>query len=136
MFFLTPNRNTFNGKFVKSERFLAVFQEHIIFDVKWVEFHKMVEVFWAKLCRRISDLLSSFCWLWDFLLENLKFQTKKKQKKNLMLYTGTCGRISQICMPKIRFSKKEFRIWNFESLIFWSSFVFQGDCFRARAFSF
>ena len=29
MFFLTPNRNMFVGKFVKSERFLVVLQEHI-----------------------------------------------------------------------------------------------------------
>ena len=34
MFFLTPNRNMFPEKFVKSERFLAVFWEHIIFNVK------------------------------------------------------------------------------------------------------
>ena len=29
-------------------------------------------------------------------------------------------------MPEIIFSKKEFQIWDFESLIFWSIFVFQG----------
>ena len=34
IFFLTPQRNMFAGKFVKSERFLAVFREHIIFNVK------------------------------------------------------------------------------------------------------
>ena len=34
MFFLTPNRNMFTGKFVKSEIFLAVLWEHIIVDVK------------------------------------------------------------------------------------------------------
>ena len=34
MIFLTPNRNMFAGKFVKSEGFLAVLQEHIIFNVK------------------------------------------------------------------------------------------------------
>ena len=28
------------------------------------------------------------------------------------------------------FSKKQFRIWNFESFIFWSKFRFLGDCFR------
>ena len=33
MFFLTPNRNMFAGKFVKSERLLTVLQEHIIFNV-------------------------------------------------------------------------------------------------------
>ena len=34
MFFLTPNSNIIAEKFVKSERFLAVLQEHIIFNVK------------------------------------------------------------------------------------------------------
>ena len=35
MFFLTPNRNLFAGKFlVNSERLLAVLQGHIIFNVK------------------------------------------------------------------------------------------------------
>ena len=34
MFFLTPNRNKFAGKFVKSERFSTVLREHIIFNVK------------------------------------------------------------------------------------------------------
>ena len=34
---LTPHRNKFAGKFVKSERFLAVLREHIIFNVKRVE---------------------------------------------------------------------------------------------------
>ena len=37
MFFLTPNRKALAGKFVKWERFLAVLQEHIIFNFKWVE---------------------------------------------------------------------------------------------------
>ena len=41
IFFLSPNRNMFSGKFVKSERFLAVLREHIIFNVKRVEVRKM-----------------------------------------------------------------------------------------------
>ena len=46
MFFLTPNRNVFTVKFlVNSESFLAVLPEHITFNVKWVEVHKMSEVF-------------------------------------------------------------------------------------------
>ena len=31
---LTQHRNMFAGKFVKSEKFLAVFREHIIFNIK------------------------------------------------------------------------------------------------------
>ena len=56
MFFLTPNRNMFTGKFVNWERFLAVFWEHIIFNFKRVEIRKMSEVFWAKLYCKMSDL--------------------------------------------------------------------------------
>ena len=46
MFFLTPNKNMFTGKLlVNSERFLAVLSKRIIFNVKWVEIHKMSDVF-------------------------------------------------------------------------------------------
>ena len=55
MFFLTPNSNIIAEKFVNSERLLAVLQEHIIFNVKWVEVRKMSEVFWAKLYCKMSD---------------------------------------------------------------------------------
>ena len=34
IFFLTPNRNMFAGKFVESESFLAVLRVDIIFNVK------------------------------------------------------------------------------------------------------
>ena len=56
--FLIPNRDMFAGKFVKSERVLEVFREHIIFNVKWVEIPKMSEVFWTKPYCKMSDL---FC---------------------------------------------------------------------------
>ena len=58
IFFLTPNRNMFAGKFVKWERFLIVFREHIIFNIKWVEVHKISEMFWVKPYSKMSDL---FC---------------------------------------------------------------------------
>ena len=45
MSFLTPNKYIYARKFVNSERFLAVFQEHIIFNVKGVEVRKLSEVF-------------------------------------------------------------------------------------------
>ena len=44
MSFMTPNRNMSAGKFLKSERFLAALWDHIIFNVKRVEVHKMNEV--------------------------------------------------------------------------------------------
>ena len=54
--FLAPSWNMFAGKFVKSERFLAVLREHIVFNVKWVEVHKMSGYFWPKLYCKRSDL--------------------------------------------------------------------------------
>ena len=68
-FFLTPNRNMFSGKFVKWEKFLIVFREHIIFNIKWVEVHKISEVFWVKPYWKRIISFASFCCLWDFLLE-------------------------------------------------------------------
>ena len=60
MFFLTPNRNMFAGKFIKWERFLAMLLEHIMFDVIEVEVEvevdKMNEVFWARLYCKMSDI--------------------------------------------------------------------------------
>ena len=45
MLFLTLNRNMFVGKFINRGRFLAVFWEHIIFNLKRVEVRKMSEIF-------------------------------------------------------------------------------------------
>ena len=58
MLFLTPNRNMFAGKFVKSERVLAVLLEQFVVNVKLVEISKMSGVFWVKLYCKMSDL---FC---------------------------------------------------------------------------
>ena len=53
--FLTPNRNMFAGRLLKWEKILAVFQEHIIFNVKWVETRKMSDLFrWLLLPLRLS----------------------------------------------------------------------------------
>ena len=70
LFFLTNNRNTFAGKF-KGQRFLVVLRENIIFNVKWVEACKMSEVW---LIVKWVIIFASFCWLWNFLLENLKLK--------------------------------------------------------------
>ena len=55
-FFLTKKEKHFAVKLVKWERFVAVFQEHIIFSVNRVEVHKMSEVFWTKLYCKISNI--------------------------------------------------------------------------------
>ena len=61
-------------KIYQVRRFLAVLWGHIIFNVKWVEVHKMSESFWAKLYCKSVIFFVSFCWFWDFLLENLKLK--------------------------------------------------------------
>ena len=60
MIFLTPNRKIFVGKCVNSEKFLAVFWEHVIFNFKKVEIRKIREVFCAKLYCKMSDLFGWF----------------------------------------------------------------------------
>ena len=82
---------------------LTVLREYNVFNIEWVEVHKMSEVFRANLYCKMCDPFASFCWLWDFLVEN---------------------------MPEIAFSKKYFQVGDFESFIFWSKFRFLGDCFR------
>ena len=72
-FFLTPTRNKFVAKFVKWLRFLAVLLDYIFYNVEWVEVRKMSKVYWEKLCCKMNDL---FCWLWDVLLEYLKWKDK------------------------------------------------------------
>ena len=62
MFFLTPNRNTSAGKFLKTERFLVALWEDIIFNAKWVEAHKMSEVCCPKLYCKWVIFFASFCW--------------------------------------------------------------------------
>ena len=82
IFFLTPNRSMFAGKFVNWESFLAVFREHIIFNVKRVEVRKMSEAFLSEdLLRNEWPFSLAFI---GFLLENLEL------KKTLMMSSGTC----------------------------------------------
>ena len=79
----------------------------------------MSEVFWAKLYCKISDLFSSFCWLRNFLLENLKLKPPGDVHRNV--WTNIIKLYAQN-----NIFKKGIQIWDFESLIFWSSFVFRG----------
>ena len=62
MFFLTPSRYMFAGIFVR------FFEWNCI--VKWVTF------------------FASFCWLWDFLLENLKFKKKNSDNVHWNMWTS------------------------------------------------
>ena len=45
-----------NFRKVKFIKFLVVLREHIAFNVKWLEFHKISEVFWAKLYCKMNEL--------------------------------------------------------------------------------
>ena len=82
IFFLTPDRNMFTGKFVKSEMFLAVLWEHIILNVKEFEFCKMRE---RNCIVKRAIFFASFCWLSDFLPGNLKLADKVKIPGNLKI---------------------------------------------------
>ena len=69
---LKPNRKMFSGKFVKSERVLDALREHIVRELRFV---KRVRFFERDCIIKWVTFFASFCWLWDFLLEDL---TKKK----------------------------------------------------------
>ena len=116
MFFLTPNRNMFAGKFVNWESFLAVFWEHIIFNFKRVEIRKMSEVFWAKLYCKMSD---HFGW---FLL-TLRFSAinsgVKKSSDDVHWNVWT-----KVVRPKKYFQKKNYKYKILNNLYFGPSFVF------------
>ena len=71
MFFLTPNRSVFAGKFLKSERLLAVLRKHIFSTSSELRFVKWVRFFEGNCIVKWAIFFASFCWLWDFLLENL-----------------------------------------------------------------
>ena len=62
--------------FVKSERFLVAFLEHIVFNIKWVNVRKISEIIWAKLYCKMCDL---FC---QFLLPLTLSARKSEIKKN------------------------------------------------------
>ena len=56
------------------------------YNVEWVEVRKISEVFKAKLYWKL--VFASFCWLWDFLPENLKLVDKLKDEVFDHLFSG------------------------------------------------
>ena len=84
---------------------------------EWGFFERNCIVKWGVFFAR-------FCWLWDFLLENLEIK-----KKTLMMSTGTCGRIQKRCMPVIIFLKE--RILNTR---FWIVYILVQSLFLETAF--
>ena len=118
MFFLTPNKNMFAGKFVNWESFLAVFWEHFIFNFIRVEICKISVVFWTKLYCKTSDI---FRWL----LLALRFSaTNSGIKKTLMMSTGTCG-LKLYARNNILKKKKNYKYELLNHLYFGPSFVFR-----------
>ena len=70
----------------------------------------------------MCDHFASFCWLWDFLLENLKL---KKNSDDIHWNVWI-----NIKTSYARNNISEKRIPNMRFYIFWSKFCFFGDCFR------
>ena len=74
-YFFWHQTNINTGKFVKSESFLALLWEHIIFNVKWIEVRKIWGTLFERNCiAKCVIFFASFCRLWYFLLENLKLK--------------------------------------------------------------
>ena len=118
MFFLTPNRNMFTGKFVNRESFLAVIWEYFFFSFKRVEIRKMSVVFRARLYYKMSNI---FRWL----LLALRFSaTNSGIKKFLIISTGTCGLKLQARNNIFKKGNYKYEILN--HLYFGPSFVFGG----------
>ena len=119
MFFLTPNRNMCAGKFAKSERFFAVLLEHFI--VKCVEVRKMSEVF-------LRETVLQNEWSFPLVLfwpgEFSKIWKLKINSDDVHWNVWTNIKTLYAQNPEIKFSKKEFPIWDSESWIFWSKFPF------------
>ena len=82
MFFLKPNRNMFAGKVKKVFPSVArayYFQCQV--KISMLRFVKQVRFLeWNCIVKQVT-FSASFCWLWDFLPENLKFKKKKKKRK-------------------------------------------------------
>ena len=94
MFFLTPNRNMF------AEKFLRFFGRNCI--VKWVIF------------------FASFCWLWDFLLENLKLKRNSEDVR-----WNIWANIKKLYARNNIF-KKRIPNMTFWIIYIWSKFLFWG----------
>ena len=129
--FLAPSRNIFAERFVKSEWFLAALREHIIFNVKQAKVRKMSEVFWAKLIVKYVIFFARFYkWFWDFLLEFL-LENLKLKKKLWWCLLKCLDKYKNVLGLKKYPLKKNSKLWDLESFIFWPKFCFLGDCCRA-----
>ena len=122
------------GKLLKSERFLAVLREHIFLNVKWVEVHKWVKFFGQNSTVKWVISFASFCWLWHFLLENLKL---KRISDNIHWNVWTNIKKFYAWNSIFKKKKKEkknpnMRFWIIYLLVQRIIYIlYFGDCFRA-----
>ena len=119
IFFLTPNSNMSAGKLLKSERFLAVLREHIFFNVKRVEVRKWVRFFARNYIVKWMISFASFCWLWDFLLQNLKLKRNSDD-----VHWNVWVNIKKLYAQKSQKKNSKYEILNY--LYFGPNFVFRG----------
>ena len=103
-----------------SQKGFWLYYESILFSMSSESRSVIWVMFFERNCIvRWAIFFPSFCWLWDFLLENLKW---KRNSKDVRWYIW--ANTNNMRMPGIIFSKKEFQMWHFESFIFWSKFLF------------
>ena len=69
-FFRHQTETCFMENLQSQKVFWLCCESMLFFNVTWVEVRKMTEILWAKLYYKTTDLF----WLWDFLLEDLKFK--------------------------------------------------------------
>ena len=102
IYILMPNINMLAGKFIKWERFLAMFWEYIIFNLKCVEVCKLSEIFWVKLYCKMSDL---------FLLVfvGLRLSTKKIWNKKTNDFHWNVWTNIKMLFPRNNNFKKSFK---------------------------
>ena len=84
--------------------------------IKWVRF------FERNCIVKWVIFLGSFCWLWDFLLKNLKLK-----KKTLWCPLERKDKYKKVVCPKKYFQKNNFKYEILSILYFGPNFVFWGN---------
>ena len=80
VFFLTPNKNMFAGKFVNEKDFWLCCGSILVLMSIELRLVKQVRFFDRKYIVKWVIYLTSFCWFLDYLLENLKWKETPLQR--------------------------------------------------------
>ena len=100
MFFLTPSKNMFAGKFVKWVRLLHALRDYIFYSVEWVEVRKMSEAFEERL---------SF---WSTIVADVFTQPLPHHKKSfLQRRYSTCANSFHDLPKAIHSFPNKYRLW-------------------------